>query len=156
MNAPRRRRKKVGDVVQIQQTDHSEDSLDKKSGGATIRHEAVTDQELFAMKAEELLVKVQEALRPLKSVNDPFVLTKGYEEDLGDFLLLDLGPVHGQYTIQIDNEQKLVLFQSPISGAVSYILSASTNDWRGDSDGHIFEGLLVRDLIRQINGVPNL
>jgi hypothetical protein len=89
-------------------------------------------------------------------VNDHFVLVRGKEEDLGEYLLLDLGPVHGQYTIQVDEGQALVLLCSPISGQIYYVLSASTGEFCGLDDGHALEGLLVRDLIRQIYGVPQL
>jgi hypothetical protein len=120
-----------------------------------IRQPAVKDPEIFARESEKLMNKIYNALEPLKSVNDDYILTRGHEDDFGDFILLDLGPVRGQYNIQVDLEQKVVMMQSPISGQLLYILSATTGDWCGDVDGHRMEGLLVRDLIRQINGVPN-
>ena len=119
-----------------------------------IRQPAVTDPEIFAKESAKLMDKIFNALDPLKYSNDNFILTRGHEEDVGNFILLDLGPVHGQYNLQVDLEQKIVMMQSPISGQLLYILSASTGDWCGDVDGHRLEGLLVRDLIRQINGVP--
>ena len=121
-----------------------------------IRHEAVLDSAIFLSAAKVLIDKVEKALQPMKHANDPFFLSRGFEEYMGEFLLLDLGPLLGQYTIQIDEENKIMLLQSPISGQIVYILSASTNEWVGEEDGHAFEGLLVRDLIRQCNGLPKL
>ena len=154
----RRRRKRRHDVVVAKPkqdddegSDDDDTSDDRQALG--LRHQPVTDPAAFATAAQALLVKVQAALEPMKAFNEEFILTRGSEE-MGDFLLLDLGPVLGQYTIQIDLEQHLLLFRSPISGQVVYILSESTGGWCGEQDGHSFEGLLVRDLIRQCNGVP--
>ena len=69
--------------------------------------------------------------------------------------MLDLGPVHGQYTIQFDIDQCILVFISPISGQIAYNLTTG-GEWCSDEDGHNFEGLLVRDLIRQVIGVPQL
>jgi hypothetical protein len=149
-----RRRRKRKHVTPESQADGEPSSEDSRVVG--IRHDAVTDPRRFASETQALLQKLETALAPLKRFNDPFLLTKGNEEDMGDFLLLDLGPVHGQYTIQVDLEQMLVVMQSPISGQIAYVLSAKTGEWCGDEDGHALEGLLVRDLIRQINGVPKL
>jgi hypothetical protein len=122
-----------------------------------IRHESDTDVDRFRQRTAELLDKLHAALAPLgPPVNDPFVLVRGEEEGLGPFLLLDLGPVHGQYTLQVDYEQAMVLLSSPLSGQIYYILSASTGEFCGLEDGHSLEGMLVRDLIRQIYGVPQL
>lgn len=146
----RRRRHGAGSTEDDNNTDHRP----KDSEAMGLRQPAVTDPDIFARESAKLLDKIFYSLDPLKSSNDNFILTRGHEEDVGDFILLDLGPVHGQYNIQVDLEQKVVMMQSPISGQLLYILSASTGDWCGDVDGHHLEGLLVRDLIRQINGVP--
>lgn len=71
----------------------------------------------------------------------------------GPFFLIDLGPADGQYSLTVDLQQCVILLQSPISGQHAYHL---TNDWCCVQDGHHLEGILVRDLIRQIQGVPNL
>ena len=77
----------------------------------------------------------------------------------GEYLLIDLGPVHGQYTLQADDHQSsniLVQMQSPLSGVIPYRYNVSTREWRSVVDNHHLVGMLVRDLIRQIQGVPNL
>jgi Frataxin-like domain len=77
-----------------------------------------------------------------------------------DVLYLDLGPVHGAYTLQVDYSISRVLLTSPLSGSLLYYCSqeAGSDDyaWRSEDDGHVLQGLLVRDLIRQIQGVPQL
>lgn len=133
--------------------ENDEDSDSKPSG---VRHSAVTDPQRFKEAGSELIQKLYTALQPMERSNDPFILTRGEEEDFGEFLLLDLGPVIGHYTIQVDLQQGIVILQSPISGQVAYVLSESTGEWVGKDDGHALEGLLVRDLIRQCNGLPNL
>lgn len=83
---------------------------------------------------------------------------------VGDYLWIDLGPVHGQYTIQADEAMQIIILLSPISGQRVYRYDNhesesrpdDPNRWMCTDDGHVLEGLLVRDLIRQIQGVPNL
>ena len=146
----RRRRHGTGN----KEDDNNLEQRTKDTNAMGIRQPAVTDLEIFARESGKLMDKIFNSLDPLKSLNDDYILTRGHEEDIGDFILLDLGPVRGQYNIQVDLEQKFVMMQSPISGQLLYVLSETTGDWVGDVDGHRFEGLLVRDLIRQINGVP--
>jgi frataxin-like iron-binding protein CyaY len=127
----------------------------------SFRHSPVMNPEEFNAAAKALLEKLWTALKPLEyPVNENLVLTRGYEPDMGDYILVDLGfgtsGSSGQYTIQVQNDQQVLSFASPISGQVTYILSQKTNEWVGEDDGHRFEGLLVRDLIRQCKGVPNL
>lgn len=74
----------------------------------------------------------------------------------GDYLMIDLGPVNGQYTIEVDIDLRMIRFQSPLSGAIPYFFDNGKSEWRSIHDGHNFVGMLVRDLIRQIKGVPKL
>lgn len=74
----------------------------------------------------------------------------------GEYLLIDLGPVHGQYTIQADPANRLIRLQSPLSGAIPYRHDAASGEWCSVHDDHNLTGMLVRDLIRQIQGVPQL
>jgi len=138
----------------VSSEEEDEEGPSKKPIG--IRHEAVKDLKRFEEATSALLEKLYVAIKPMDRFNDPFILTRGVEEDLGEFLMLDLGPRLGQYTVQVDVEDRVVLFQSPISGQVAYILSKKTGEWVGQEDGHSFEGLLVRDLTRQCNGYPKL
>jgi hypothetical protein len=91
----------------------------------------------------------------MKEQNDIFVVTRARGE-LGDTLRIDLSPKEGSYKIEVSEEDCLFQYTSPISGNVLYVNSATTGDWVGIEDGHIFEGLLVRDLIRQCRGLPKL
>jgi hypothetical protein len=119
-------------------------------------HAAVTEPGEFSTSASALIDKLYAAIQPMERVNDPFFLTRGYEEDLGPFVLLDLGPLKGQYTIQIDLEQSLATMTTPRSGQIAYILSQSTKEWVSMTDGHVLEGMLVRELIHNAQGLPKL
>jgi hypothetical protein len=119
-------------------------------------HVAVTDDKFFSASASALIDKLYKAIQPMERVNNPFFLTKGIEDDLGPFLLLDLGPLLGQYTIQVDLDQSLVTMTTPRSGQIAYILSQSTKEWVSLADGHVLEGMLVRELIHHAQGLPKL
>ena len=118
----------------------------------------VTNAAAFEQVATKLIDKIYAALEPLQAINDPYFLSRDRDPEIGDgeYILLDLGPLHGQYTLQVDPEQALVHMQSPSSGVVQYYCSLDDQEWRSVENGHILEGLLVRDLIRQIKGVPKL
>lgn len=107
----------------------------------------------------------EQATTTAKNKNDD--KEKEYEEARrtialrGEYLLIDLGPVHGQYTLQTggddENDYRMILrLQSPLSGAMPYRFNVTTRDWCCINDNHNLVGMLVRDLIRQIQGVPNL
>jgi hypothetical protein len=151
--AVRRRRRQA--VAPTPTSDAEYDSDDEEDGDQP-QLDAVVDPVKFQQGGDALLEKIQVALEPMKRANDHFFVTRGTEEDVGDFLLIDVGPVHGQYTLQIDLEQRCLVFQTPISGQHSYRLSESRGEWMDEIDGHAFEGLLVRDLIRQVKGTPKL
>ena len=120
-----------------------------------LKHVAVDDPEQFRESVTLLLDKIEKAVAPMKEQNDVFVVTRAQEE-LGDTLRIDLAPKEGFYKIEASEEECLFQYTSPISGIVLYVKSATTGDWVGIEDGHVFEGLLVRDLIRQCRGLPKL
>lgn len=156
--AVRRRRRQAVAPTPTSEGDYDSDDDDddgdqSQSGGF---YDAVVDPIRFEQGGDTLLEKIQVALEPMKRANDHFFVTRGTEEEIGNFLLIDVGPVHGQYTLQIDLKQKCLVFQTPISGQHTYRLSESKGEWMDEIDGHAFEGLLVRDLIRQVKGIPKL
>lgn len=136
--------------------------------------ETLLSPTVFAEKASQLLTKIHAAMQPLVPLNAPHMLvTRGTttttdddDDDAvqGDYILLDFGPVHGHYQIQIDTAQQMLVFVSPLSGQRVYYHHTNNNTTEGGGDdtwccvedGHNFEGLLVRDLIRHIQGVPQL
>lgn len=120
-----------------------------------LKHEPVTDTLAFCQEASALLTKLQKALEPMKAQNDIFIV-KRVDGDIGEILTIDLGPKEGSYRIEISEMEHMFEYTSPISGKVLYVLSNETKEWVGIEDGHLFEGLLVRDLIRQCRGLPNL
>ena len=120
-----------------------------------LKHAAVVDSEIFRDAASDLLLKLELALQPMKEKNDIFVISRDFE-NLGPTLSIDLSPEDGTYIVEVNEEERLLQFSSPISGTHLYVLSKSTGEWVGAEDGHLFEGLLVRDLIRQCKGLPDL
>jgi frataxin-like iron-binding protein CyaY len=144
------RRRRRGDRSRGYPTSDTEELIENP-----LRHDPVTDVEDFSASASILLAKLEKALMPMKAKNDVFVVTRRREE-LGDTLSIDLTPKDGSYIIEINEEEQLLSYTSPISGTHLYILSAKTREWVGAEDGHAFEGLLVRDLIRQCQGLPDL
>ena len=120
-------------------------------------HVAVKDPNVFRHEADKLLVKIESALRPMKKYNEVFTITliprNHYQSGS---LTLELAPDDGTYSLEVDDEAMRVVFQSAMSGQYNYMLSASTGEWVDEKDGHSFVGMLVRDLIRQCNGLPDL
>lgn len=152
---PVRRRRKS--VVSRQEVISGEvEDLDGKSSTDKGRVSSVylMEQAQFDASADAFMEKIYQALEPLRKLNEGMVLSRGIEEEAGKFIMIDLGPSMGQYNIQMYNSTQALLFESPISGQNHYMLS--NNEWIGIDDGHNFEGLLVRDLIRQCHGVPKL
>jgi Frataxin-like domain len=119
-----------------------------------LKHAAVEDDVEFVQAASALLDKLEAALAPMKPVNDFFVVERFFG-DMGEVLTIDLGPKDGKYRVEMCLEDHIFEYSSPISGKILYVLSAETEEWVGMEDGHAFEGLLVRDLIRQCRGLPN-
>jgi hypothetical protein len=160
------RRRRRGGILPLPRDkddeDDDNDGDDDSSSGATAtprqRIRRLKEPVAFEEQATMLLDTIFQALQPLQAINDPFILTRARDPDVGngEYILLELGPLHGQYTIQIDPEDCLIYLQSPISGGIHYFKSLDDDEWRSVDDGHIFQGMLVRDLIRQIQGVPKL
>eukprot|EP00339_Tiarina_fusa_P015540 CAMPEP_0117074400 /NCGR_PEP_ID=MMETSP0472-20121206/52417_1 /TAXON_ID=693140 ORGANISM="Tiarina fusus, Strain LIS" /NCGR_SAMPLE_ID=MMETSP0472 /ASSEMBLY_ACC=CAM_ASM_000603 /LENGTH=207 /DNA_ID=CAMNT_0004799405 /DNA_START=83 /DNA_END=706 /DNA_ORIENTATION=- len=120
-----------------------------------LRHSPVVDTDEFLRAADELLTRIEGALEPMKAQNETFILERS-RGDLGEVITLDLGAKLGNYRIEISEEDHIFEYSSPISGKILYVLSAATGEWVGQEDGHNFEGLLVRDLIRYCRGMPKL
>ena len=120
-----------------------------------LKHEAVVNTALFTKEAGDLLTKLERSLESMKAKNEIFIISRK-DGDIGEILTIDLGPKDGTYRIEISEQEHMFEYTSPISGKLLYILSADTGEWVGAEDGHLFEGLLVRDLIRQCQGLPNL
>mmetsp|Transcript_8430 Transcript_8430/g.9680 ORF Transcript_8430/g.9680 Transcript_8430/m.9680 type:complete len:227 (+) Transcript_8430:51-731(+) len=110
------------------------------------RHAPVNSKE-FYQSASEFLDQLEEAVEAMKIVND-FFITKRSRGDLGEIFTIDLGPKEGLYTVEISEMEHVFEYTSPISGKLLYCLSSITNTWINIDDGHQFEGILVRDLIR--------
>jgi frataxin-like iron-binding protein CyaY len=159
-----------GEATSASDTVDLDEQRDNSSSSRKHRDAHTSPPVDFEPKARLFLDKIYAAMQPLIPINENMIVTRGEEqpelldddEELdesivyGPFLLIDLGPVHGQYSLTADTLQGVLLFQSPISGQRHYKLHPTSGEWCCVQDGHNLEGLLVRDLIRQIQGVPNL
>jgi frataxin-like iron-binding protein CyaY len=103
----------------------------------------------FIFRANKCLDTLEDALRPMKVHNLVFEITR-----TANFLKLLL--VDGEYSLTIDEEEQLIVLYSPISGQYLYYFNFNDQRWQSQDDEHILEGMLVRDLIKHCNGVPNL
>jgi hypothetical protein len=125
-----------------------EDKEDRASPHVVIKDPAIVRQE-----ADKLLVKIGAALSPMKNYNDVVSITL---TPSSGSLTSELAPEDGMYSLEVDDEGMGILFQSATSGRNNYVLSRSTGELVDKNDGHLFVVMLVRDLIRQCNGLPDL
>ena len=149
----RRRRPTTSQGGSNGQDEDSEESRNKNT--SPLKHASIDDDVEFVQAAVVLLDRLEAGLEPMKAVNDFFEVERFFG-DLGEVLTIDLGPKDGKYRVEMSLEDHVFEYSSPISGKILYILSAETGEWVGIDDGHSFEGLLVRDLIRQCRGMPHL
>lgn len=122
--------------------------------GAPDDLDIVRDSEIFTRAANSFLDRVQNALEPMKASNEVFHILRSKNES-GENLTLRLKPSEGQYVFQVDTDVKTLTMISPMSGSYTYVLCAHTGQFVGMDDGHVCEGMLVRDLIRHCQGLPN-
>ena len=156
---PARRRR--GGIAQLEEysssnkNDSDNDSETERRRGVGLQHPSVQDVSHFRQAANDLLDKLERALEPMKAKNDYFVVERS-DGEIGKVLKLDLGPKLGYYEIEFSEDECIFQYSSPISGQILYCLSSITGEWVGCDDGHLFEGIFVRDLIRQCQGLPDL
>ena len=147
-----RRRRRGGTAETISSKEGGEDD-DRAATVAPTSSSIVTDDSIFIGSARAFLDKIEEGLEPMRPYNDVFVIQRSKNEE-GENLTLRLKPSEGQYIFQVDEEMKTITLNSPMSGTYTYVLCAYTGDFVGMNDGHLCQGLLVRDLIRHTNGLP--
>eukprot|EP00536_Pseudo-nitzschia_multiseries_P011399 jgi/Psemu1/308166/fgenesh1_kg.385_\ len=119
-------------------------------------HAPVTDPLEFGQAASRLLDKIERAVEPMKTSNEIFD-TERSDGEIGEMFSIDLGPKVGVYQIEVSLDEQVFEYTSPISGKLLYCLSSTTGEWVNMEDGHRFEGILVRDLLRSnCIGLPDL
>ncbi len=102
--------------------------------------------------ARQTMVKVEKALiSGMKEANVGAVFDVDTWDDAID---VDLGPSVGIYQVRYHDDQRVLELQSPKSGTYVYLWDELTGKWVGSKDGHDFEGMLTRDIIQQVKGVP--
>lgn len=112
---------------------------------------AITNIMEFIVAAQNFLDKIEVALFPMEQVNDVFIVQRTPSK-----LTITLAPPHGQYVLEIVEDLSIIRFVSPVSGGYTYVCDQVSGEWESQQDGHRLEGLLVRDLLRQVNGLPDL
>jgi frataxin-like iron-binding protein CyaY len=146
--------------------------------------EKIEDIQVFHEQVEDILTKIDTALQPLLPINPDMQISRGFgnpydflvSDDTaaevdeskksseyddqgslvqGKYIHIDLGPVEGSYSFIADEMEQQIVYQSPISGRRMYYL-AKTGEWVDMYDNHHLIGIFVRDLIKQIQGVPKL
>jgi hypothetical protein len=143
-NSNRRRRRK---------TAATGNGVDANSVPSESSSTAVHDPKVFASAANSFLNKVQNAIEPMKAHNEVFNIVRSQNQD-GENLTIRLKPSEGQYVFQVYKDMTRLTMVSPMSGSFTYVLCSRTGQFVGMDDGHICEGMLVRDLIRHCNGMP--
>mmetsp|Transcript_27644 Transcript_27644/g.60868 ORF Transcript_27644/g.60868 Transcript_27644/m.60868 type:complete len:245 (-) Transcript_27644:13-747(-) len=154
---PVRRRRRKGATRKIE-TDESSPSEESDDGTTTLQrmHAPVTNPLEFSQASLGLLEKIERAVEPMKAYNETFV-TKRSRGEIGEMFTIDLGPKAGLYQIETSVDEQVFEYTSPISGKLLYCLSSTTGEWVNMDDGHRFEGIFVRDLLRSnCIGLPDL
>jgi len=172
----RRRRRATSALPVTAPSDTATDTEGGRSESTPMKHTPLRKKMLFSIEADLFLDKLEKALEPMKKCNESFNIVRICHDNerqgnspeqqsindddtnplFSNELKIHLKPADGVYSIAVDEESMTIFFTSPISGGHTYILSVETGEWVGTEDGHSLEGLLVRDLIRQCNGVPKL
>jgi frataxin-like iron-binding protein CyaY len=143
----RQRRRILGQTGTPHQTDDGRGESDDRT--AVNRPVKVTDMQQFVEAAQDFLERIEKSLEPMKKHNYMFIVDREANS-------LKLTVADGVYAFEVDEDSHSIMLQSPVSGQFTYVLCASTGQWVNDLDGHMVEGMFVRDLIRHCNGVPNL
>jgi frataxin-like iron-binding protein CyaY len=107
--------------------------------------------EKYALEVSHLFMKIRVGVEPLFQLNPGYSFADQQPEHS---LVINVG-VKGNYRIQADMKNQLVILHSPVSGVVQYTYDATEKQWLGISDRHDLRGLLTRDFIRHSVGLPN-
>jgi hypothetical protein len=157
----RRRRNGGAEIGASQESDMSNATSDETNNNnssnsniiSTDNIRMVKDKALFLKISNEFLTKTAKALEPMKAYNEVFNIHISTNEQ-GEKLTISLKPSEGQYVLQVDNDMFTLSLLSPMSGSYTYVLCQQTHEFIGMVDDHSLEGMLVRDLIRHCNGLP--
>ena len=150
-NNPRIRRRRNNNITDdnvATTKENSDSTLNIESNPNMVRN-----KELFLDASNAFLTKAAAALEPMKAHNDIFNIQRS-TNDQGEVLKIILKPSEGQYVLQVDNDLRTLNLMSPISGNYTYVLCKQTHEFIDMEDNHSLVGMLVRDLIRHCNGLP--
>ena len=154
-NIINRRRRTTRETDGIVSSDEGNSSSSSSSWRQCKPQKIVVDSKIFHNAAKEFLQRVQLAVEPMKQYNSVFqVLRLINTIESQDCLKILLKPDQGSYILQVDYDTRTMALTTPLSGSFTYVLCSQTGNFVGMEDGHVLEGLLVRDLIRQCHGLP--
>lgn len=102
----------------------------------------------FAEVAAQTLVQIEEAILPLKPLNEPFNIIKKKNA-----LEIDTGE-RGWFIFRVDHHEQTLVVQAPYSGIFAYKYEYETKLWLNDRDNHDMRGIVTRDFIKGFIGFP--
>ena len=147
--APIRRRKGGAPPTSLFHDPNEEESSSKSPNSIT------SDRKEYSRRANDLLERVCTAALPMKKFNDVFEVQSQPEDTEDRELSMHLDPKFGFFHLRVDNDNVTAQITTPTSGYVEYVPSASKNgEWVNTDDSHDLIGMVVRDLIRNSNGLP--
>ncbi|GBG25447.1 Hypothetical Protein FCC1311_016652 [Hondaea fermentalgiana] len=128
----------------------------KSLASASMTEKKVADRsavlgEDFRAGAKDALEKVRRGFSELQADNPSLQLNSPSDWEIE----VHLANTDNRFLVQIDFDKNELIFVSPESGGRTYFLDAESGRWRDRTDGHGFDGLLTRDVMRHCYGVPN-
>ena len=150
------RRRRGGAANSQPSKDNGAQMSDEDRSSVNKPTDTIQDPAVFQYNAKAFLDRVEIALEPMKKHNDVFKIIRSDSKEGMEMetLKIALKPGEGQYLFTIDEDMRTITMVSPMSGSYNYVLCAYTGQFVGMEDGHLCEGMLVRDLIRHCNGLP--
>mmetsp|Transcript_17649 Transcript_17649/g.28565 ORF Transcript_17649/g.28565 Transcript_17649/m.28565 type:complete len:163 (-) Transcript_17649:964-1452(-) len=103
----------------------------------------------FKVAGEECVDLVARGLEELKGENPNLIVCKK-----GDSVEARFSDDANAFIVSMHPDKRQLQLLTPFSGIHNYEYDIESKRWIGHSDGHDFEGLLIRDLMRCVYGVP--
>ena len=102
----------------------------------------------FSEASGRVLHEIENAIEHMKKINDPFEVTKTEDE-----LVVNSGKF-GIFSFKLQPKDETLVYQSPVSGVVTYFYDTKEDHWLSIMDKHDMRGLVTRDFVRHHVGCP--
>eukprot|EP00591_Stephanopyxis_turris_P008474 CAMPEP_0195514728 /NCGR_PEP_ID=MMETSP0794_2-20130614/6021_1 /TAXON_ID=515487 /ORGANISM="Stephanopyxis turris, Strain CCMP 815" /LENGTH=165 /DNA_ID=CAMNT_0040643019 /DNA_START=367 /DNA_END=861 /DNA_ORIENTATION=- len=134
----------VGQPAPVDENDASSESEKRSSDHRVMKGIGVRDPVAFVAAAEEFIIRAERALRPMQRCNEVFDIVytpreegtthihEAYPEEEEEAvwgLSIHLQPGDGMYKMEVNERDKSIFMQSPISGGYTYVLCQRTGEW---------------------------